>query len=190
MIDEDAQGNTWVHPKIAIHLAMSLSPRFSVRVCDWVVEWSKQLGQSDHLWATMARDVAESSSTEDDAEEQVRSKLVKALRRKQGTPEASQTIQTEVVVPSGRIDVVTPTEVIEVESLEQWKQGLGQVLVHAEELYEIDAKPRRKRLHLFTEADGDADKGNDEDVRARIQHHCLLYDVQCDFTRLASKASV
>ena len=30
---------TWVHPKVAIHLAQWLSPRFAVQVAEWVYEW-------------------------------------------------------------------------------------------------------------------------------------------------------
>jgi hypothetical protein len=33
-----AQG-TWVHPKVAIHLAQWLSPRFAVQVSEWVYDW-------------------------------------------------------------------------------------------------------------------------------------------------------
>lgn len=37
----DAQGvlNTWVHPKVAIHLAQWLSADFAVQVSEWVYEW-------------------------------------------------------------------------------------------------------------------------------------------------------
>ncbi len=30
---------TWVHPKVAIHLAQWLSPKFAVRVTNWVHDW-------------------------------------------------------------------------------------------------------------------------------------------------------
>jgi len=30
---------TWVHPKVAIHLAQWLSPRFAVAVSEWVYDW-------------------------------------------------------------------------------------------------------------------------------------------------------
>lgn len=36
--NEREQG-TWVHPKVAIHLAQWLSPRFAVQVVTWVEEW-------------------------------------------------------------------------------------------------------------------------------------------------------
>ena len=36
--DKNIQG-TWVHPKVAIHLAQWLSPEFSVQVTNWVYDW-------------------------------------------------------------------------------------------------------------------------------------------------------
>lgn len=36
--DRVTQG-TWVHPKVAIHLAMWLSPEFAVQVTTWVYDW-------------------------------------------------------------------------------------------------------------------------------------------------------
>jgi len=36
---------TWVHPKVAIHLAQWLSPRFAVQVSEWVYEWMTRGGQ-------------------------------------------------------------------------------------------------------------------------------------------------
>jgi len=36
--DPSLQG-TWVHPKVAIHLAQWLSPKFAVQVSNWVYDW-------------------------------------------------------------------------------------------------------------------------------------------------------
>ncbi|CAC5339703.1 MULTISPECIES: KilA-N domain-containing protein [Planktothrix] len=36
--DKPVQG-TWVHPQVAVHLAMWLSPEFAVQVTQWVVLW-------------------------------------------------------------------------------------------------------------------------------------------------------
>ncbi len=36
--DKRAQGS-WVHPKVALHLAQWLSPQFAVQVSDWVFDW-------------------------------------------------------------------------------------------------------------------------------------------------------
>jgi hypothetical protein len=34
-----ATQGTWVHPKVALHLAQWLSPRFAVQVSNWVYDW-------------------------------------------------------------------------------------------------------------------------------------------------------
>ena len=36
---EPGQQGTWVHPKVAIHLAQWLSPEFAVKVVNWVHDW-------------------------------------------------------------------------------------------------------------------------------------------------------
>ena len=39
VIDENGLHSTWVHPKVAIHLAQWLSADFAVQVSEWVYEW-------------------------------------------------------------------------------------------------------------------------------------------------------
>jgi hypothetical protein len=39
VIDENGVKSTWVHPKVAIHLAQWLSADFAVQVSEWVYEW-------------------------------------------------------------------------------------------------------------------------------------------------------
>jgi hypothetical protein len=54
--------------------------------------------------------------------------------------------KTEVETPSGRIDVLTPTELIEVKKIKDWKEALGQVIVYG------DYYPsHQKRIHLYGE---------------------------------------
>ncbi|WP_197046542.1 KilA-N domain-containing protein, partial [Planktothrix paucivesiculata] len=36
---------TWVHPQVAVHLAMWLSPEFAVQVTQWVVQWMSGTAQ-------------------------------------------------------------------------------------------------------------------------------------------------
>lgn len=50
----------------------------------------------------------------------------------------------EVVIEVGKIDVLTPTEIIEVKQIHQWKTALGQVLVYGNYY-----PSHQKRLHLF-----------------------------------------
>lgn len=58
---------TWVHPKVAIHLAQWLSPKFAVQVTNWVYDWMMGKAQPkqpthtplladqtiNHLWVVM-----------------------------------------------------------------------------------------------------------------------------------------
>ena len=57
----------------------------------------------------------------------------------------------EVETPSGNIDVLSDTEVIEVKYYKQWKHGLGQVLA-----YQVYYPHLAKRVHLFAHV-GDKD---------------------------------
>ncbi len=52
--------------------------------------------------------------------------------------------QTEVPTPVGRIDILTPVEIIEVKSVRLWKHGVGQLLA-----YQQSFPSRKLRLHLF-----------------------------------------
>lgn len=54
--------------------------------------------------------------------------------------------QTEVSVPSGRIDILTNNQIIEVKHIKKWKAALGQIIVYG------DYYPyHQKRIHLFGE---------------------------------------
>jgi|LakMenE01Jun11ns_1017448.scaffolds.fasta_scaffold9660002_2 hypothetical protein len=50
----------------------------------------------------------------------------------------------EVVTKTGRIDVLTDTEIIEVKDVQAWKSAIGQVLV-----YQLEFPDRQPRIHLF-----------------------------------------
>lgn len=51
---------------------------------------------------------------------------------------------TEVPIPSGRVDLLTETEIIEVKRISDWKAALGQILIYSSFYPE-----HQKRLHLF-----------------------------------------
>jgi len=52
--------------------------------------------------------------------------------------------KTEVSTPSGRIDLLTEKEIIEVKAIEKWKDGVGQLMA-----YQSHYPNHTKRLHLF-----------------------------------------
>lgn len=52
--------------------------------------------------------------------------------------------KTEVSTPSGNIDILTATEVIEIKHFSQWKSAVGQVLA-----YQLHFPDKGRRIHLF-----------------------------------------
>jgi len=54
--------------------------------------------------------------------------------------------QTEVIVPTGRIDILTRCQIIEVKHISNWKAALGQIIVYGNYY-----PHHQKRLHLFGE---------------------------------------
>ncbi|MCS7293571.1 MAG: hypothetical protein RMI89_11495 [Gloeomargarita sp. SKYBB_i_bin120] len=102
-----------------------------------------------NLWAEIARTLAPPGY------KRLAGTLVRQLTTKPARPspeslvrdQLAQTIpgsQTEVSTPYGRIDILTPTEVIEVKRAAQWKQAMGQVQIYAQ-VY----PHHRPRIHLF-----------------------------------------
>ena len=52
--------------------------------------------------------------------------------------------RTEVKVPSGRIDILTSNQIIEVKHIKRWKDAVGQITIYG------DSYPNhQKRIHLF-----------------------------------------
>lgn len=67
------------------------------------------------------------------AEEVQRAMRYKAIvkpSREEAEVVARYSGRTEVVTPVGRIDILTPTLIIEVKRIKQWKSALGQVLAY------------------------------------------------------------
>jgi hypothetical protein len=69
----------------------------------------------------------------------------------------------EVTTPSGRIDLLTETEIIEVKNIKDWKAALDQILV-----YSAFYPNHKKRIHLF---------GENIDNLADLELSCLPFDV-------------
>lgn len=70
---------------------------------------------------------------------------------------------TEVTTPSGRIDLLTETEIIEVKNIKDWKAALGQILV-----YSAFYPDHKKRIHLF---------GQNIDNLTDLELYCLPFGV-------------
>ena len=70
--------------------------------------------------------------------------------------------QTEVSTPDGRIDLLTWNEVIEVKTVKQWKQAMGQILVYGRHY-----PSHSKRIHLY----GTVSPEQLERIQQQCQHH-------------------
>ncbi len=56
--------------------------------------------------------------------------------------------EVEVITAVGRIDLLTPTEIIEIKSINDWKEALGKLLA-----YSAFFPKHQKRIHLFGNQD-------------------------------------
>jgi hypothetical protein len=72
----------------------------------------------------------------------------------------------EVIVASGKIDLLTTTQIIEVKEEVKWKEAVGQVII-----YGLDYPTHKKRIHLF----GEKVLGI---TRSRIKDYCQQLDIE------------
>lgn len=129
---------TYVHPDLVPHIAMWISPRFGIIVSRIIREWREFSSQNEANYWTEMGDCIINYPSEKDQEEKKWQELIAA--QEQGT--------MEVETRRGRIDVLTPTKVIEVKRAALWKHAVGQVLC-----YRREYKDRVAAIYLFDSAD-------------------------------------
>lgn len=149
---------TWVHPRIATHLAMWISTEFEVKVSGWIEKARQILQYIDWDYKRSLANLKPRKDS-DTVEAAVRDHLAQ-----------QETGQVEVTCDHGRVDVLTRSEVIEVKRGSRYLHALGQVLRYAESFPE-----HRKRVHLILEADQD-------DLLLKAKRVCSRYgvDVTCE----------
>jgi hypothetical protein len=130
---------TWVHPRVAIHLAQWVSAKFAVKVSAWIVEWYKLSAENYNKF------LHEISNLEPSESNQLEKKIQDELAEKY---DAEVEVKTEV----GFIDLVTNDYVIEIKDAAKWKHALGQILCYAE-FY----PNHKKKIILFGEVNFDID---------------------------------
>jgi hypothetical protein len=145
---------TWVHPRVATHLACWISSEFGAKVTGWI-EMAKQKipeikTQYDHSLASLKPDAGN-----DCIESIVRDRLATQLSG-----------ETEVTATYGPIDVMSNTEVIEVKHAPLFTRALGQVLGHGKSFPQ-----KRKRIHIF------GSESEIEDNLELAKRLCADYDV-------------
>ena len=127
-----ANSGTWVHPQVVTHFAAWVSADFAACVSGWIEQAKASLP------AVKAEYDAQLERLEaDDGIDQVELRVRDALALRLGG-------DVEVVCNHGRIDVVTPLEVIEVKHAPKYLHALGQVLGYSEAFPD-----RARRIHLF-----------------------------------------
>ena len=132
---------TWVHPRVATHLAQWISVDFSVKLTSWL-EQAKQVIPTVKAECEEALTTLESDGT-NQIEREVRQRLLKQVNG-----------QERVNGKYGEIDIVSLEEVIEVKWAPKYAHALGQVLCHSESYPE-----KGRRVHLFgTEEECDDEK--------------------------------
>ena len=156
---------TWVHPRVATHLAMWISPSFAAKVTAWLETAKALLPAVREEYDAALESLVPCPS--DQSEMRIRDRLVVEL---QGSP--------EVAGKYSRIDLVTSSEVIEIKRATKVTHALGQVLGHS-----VAFPHLRRRIHLF----GDANECSKSAIADAIAL-CAPYDVYVTFEIVSEDA--
>lgn len=114
---------SWIHPDLAIHLAMWVSPKFAVRVSRWVCEWRESAAKNEEEFQYQLANL-EPGEGNDTRERRVQDALC-------GEFGELFDARREVKTPVGFIDLLTDTKLIEVKRLTDWKHAVGQLLCYS-----------------------------------------------------------
>jgi aspartyl-tRNA synthetase len=128
--DSKLQG-TWVHPRIATHLAQWISPEFAVKVTGWIEEWKLTEVKNNDDWLYELHNLKVSKTSQ--REKEIQLKLKDDL-----------SAEIEIKTKFGYIDLLSKTDIIEIKVANKWKSALGQILSYSDEY------PNHKKwLYLF-----------------------------------------
>lgn len=146
--------HTWVHPRIATHLACWISSEFTAKLTGWIEIARERMDDVKKEYDEGLRNLKADDDIES-LESTVRDRLCAKMN---GT--------IEVPGLYGPIDIVTDEQVIEVKHVSMFTRALGQILGHS-----MTFPEKSKRLHLF---------GSDEELRRYLEMAktlCDKYDV-------------
>lgn len=141
---------TWIHSKLAIHLAMWLSSSFCLQVSNWIEEWCSYKKENHNNFLYEIYNLECDNSSENKQEKAIQLRLQEELGG-----------DIEVETKVGFIDLLTEDEIIEIKEGKNWKHAVGQVLMYA-----IEYPQHKKRIHLFNIERNDT-----------IEKYCKLYDI-------------
>ena len=106
---------SWIHSKLAIHLAMWINPVFGLKVSEWVEEWKSLSLMNEHIFYKELNEIQPSYKTQ--REKEIQEDLKHKLHAK-----------SEVETPAGFIDLETEDKIIEIKEIRNWKHAIGQIL--------------------------------------------------------------
>lgn len=159
------QQGTWIHPRLAIHFAMFCSTSFGIQVSGWVEEWM------DHDSRNRFRfdDALQNIKTDKDEYQTREKNIQERLHQELGG-------EIEVETSVGFIDLLTPTEIIEIKHTSSWKHAVGQVLMYA-----VEYPRHQKRVHIFGE--------NEKTNMTLIRERSALYSIRVTFEDVQSESN-
>jgi hypothetical protein len=162
--NENELRGTYAHPDLIIHIAMWISPMFSIYVNFIISSWRKMSIENEmSYWNKMNHYLKTSIYHCNNTEQLVRDNLSKQLDG-----------ATEIVNENGYIDIVTETQIIEVKHIDNWKHALGQILSYKTDENFNKLQPR---IHLFND-----DKNIIEiELKNKIIKTCNVYNCIVSF---------
>lgn len=122
---------TWIHPLLVTHLAIWISPKFVVKVSQWIEEWKNYSLENKNKYQYELEHLEPSHNI-------LREKELQAKYKNKLNAEI------EVKTPVGYIDLLTDNKLIELKTAINWKHGIGQLICYGTYYEEYD-----KWLYLF-----------------------------------------
>jgi hypothetical protein len=116
---------TYVHPSLIPHIASWVSTKFACIISTILYKWRLLSCENElEYWTSMGESIEDSKNSNNNACTEMDIKML--LHKKYiGS-------RIEVKTPSGYIDILTDTEVIEIKKGNAWKDALGQLLAYGE----------------------------------------------------------
>jgi hypothetical protein len=151
-VKQGRYGGSWIHPKVAIHLAQWISTDFAVSVSKWVDNWVNQSASNKDEFINALQNIKPSYNNQKELE--IKNKLQQELLA-----------HSEVKCDTGKIDLLTNDKIIEIKEASNWKHAIGQIMI-----YGLEYPDKQKMIYLFGECD-----------KELIKSKCLLLNIEVCF---------
>jgi hypothetical protein len=151
---------SYLHPMLITHVAMWISAKFAALVSSWIKNWKRISTSNDDAYfkSLLSVKASPSNNEECDVVDWSCDSVYKNSCR-------------EVETKFGRVDILSPKEIIEVKALPNYKHAIGQIIV-----YSNCFPSHLRKLVLFYNVDDD-----DDNYKQLIRDVCISLDIVCDF---------